>query len=283
MNVKLVPKTNGAADAAVEGEIGKLEFHPLANVFPLLEGEEFAELVADIQKHGVLEPIVLYEQKVLDGRNRYLAARQTDTPYTTVGWHGECGDPLSFVVSRNMLRRQLTPSQRGMCAAKARAIFDEVANTRRGATLKRGQENPVPVSLPERKGDARDLAGKAFGVSGKLVDQARTVRQAGIPDLATCVEQGRMSVTAGAILARKPEETQRAEIAKAGRTRSRRRVTRQSSAGAEKEQDPKGGRKPGKGIYAAHAAINALMTIPKNDPSRKRGLQMVTDWIRHNP
>ena len=31
---------------------GKLEFHEVANVFPLMEGEEFRELVRDIEKNG---------------------------------------------------------------------------------------------------------------------------------------------------------------------------------------------------------------------------------------
>jgi ParB-like chromosome segregation protein Spo0J len=50
-----------------------LEFHPLADIFPLVEGQEFAELAADIAEHGLHEPIVLYEEKVLDGRNRIRA------------------------------------------------------------------------------------------------------------------------------------------------------------------------------------------------------------------
>jgi ParB-like chromosome segregation protein Spo0J len=48
-----------------------LEFHPLANISPLVEGRDFDELVADIREHGLHEPIVVYE--VLDGRNRYRA------------------------------------------------------------------------------------------------------------------------------------------------------------------------------------------------------------------
>jgi ParB-like chromosome segregation protein Spo0J len=38
----------------------------------------------------------------------------------------------------------------------------------------------------------------------------------------------------------------------------------------------------GVGIIRGHEAINCLIRIPKNDALRKRGFQVVTDWIRHN-
>ncbi len=52
-----------------------LAFHPLANVFPLLEGEEFDALVADIAASGLCEAVWLYEGQILDGRNRYRACQ----------------------------------------------------------------------------------------------------------------------------------------------------------------------------------------------------------------
>jgi hypothetical protein len=48
-------------------------FHELATVFPLLEGGEYTALIDDIRRHGLLEPITLFEGKILDGRNRYRA------------------------------------------------------------------------------------------------------------------------------------------------------------------------------------------------------------------
>ena len=48
-----------------------LEFHELANEYPLIEGDEFANLVEDIRKKGVIEKITLHEGKILDGRNRF--------------------------------------------------------------------------------------------------------------------------------------------------------------------------------------------------------------------
>jgi ParB-like chromosome segregation protein Spo0J len=51
------------------------EFHPVANVLPLIEGPEFDRLVADIREHGLLNPITIHDDMILDGRNRERACR----------------------------------------------------------------------------------------------------------------------------------------------------------------------------------------------------------------
>jgi hypothetical protein len=80
--------------------------HPIAaDLFPLIEGQEFDELVADIKKYGLREPVVLFEDKILDGRNRTRAALEA-------GYEGRKGapfvthdDPQDFARFRALVRR----------------------------------------------------------------------------------------------------------------------------------------------------------------------------------
>ena len=65
----------------------KLEFHPVADLFPLLQGEAFQKLVADIQQNGLLEPILVdAERRIIDGRNRYLACLQAGVEPRFTEW-----------------------------------------------------------------------------------------------------------------------------------------------------------------------------------------------------
>ena len=81
-----------------------MKYHPLSELFPLVEGEEFDRLSADIKANGLLEPIWTYEDKILDGRNRWLACKNAGVEPKTREYKGH--DPVSFVVSMNIERRQ---------------------------------------------------------------------------------------------------------------------------------------------------------------------------------
>jgi len=47
--------------------------HPLADVFETMDGLAFDGLKQSILDSGLLEPITTYQNKILDGRNRYRA------------------------------------------------------------------------------------------------------------------------------------------------------------------------------------------------------------------
>jgi hypothetical protein len=102
-----------------------LRHHPLADIFPLMEGAEFNELVADIKANGLIEDIVLYDGMILDGRNRYRACIAADVPPTTHDATEWIGDPAAFVISANIRRRHLNREQRGELLIKIIAAAPE--------------------------------------------------------------------------------------------------------------------------------------------------------------
>jgi hypothetical protein len=89
--------------------------HPLANMFPMIEGSAFEELKRDISAQGILEPIRLYQGMILDGRNRYAAGKACGHDFTVddfVQWEGTLAEAEAWVISTNMHRRQLTTKQK---------------------------------------------------------------------------------------------------------------------------------------------------------------------------
>lgn len=93
------------------------EVHPAAAMFPMMSDDELDELAADIAANGQREPIVLLaDGTLLDGRNRLAGCKLADVAPTFVVYDGD--DPDGFVASRNIHRRNMTPSQRAMLVVK---------------------------------------------------------------------------------------------------------------------------------------------------------------------
>ena len=174
-----------------------------AGSFPWLEGADRAALIEDIRKNGVIGPIVFLDGAVLDGRNRYTAARELGIAYPRVDYLGT--DPLGFVISRNLARRHLSESQRAMVAAELAKMehggsrkTDQAANLR----LDIGADVPQPVSVEQ--------AAEMLNVSTRSVETAKKVIRDGVPELADAVRSGEIAVSAAAEIARQPAEEQKA-------------------------------------------------------------------------
>lgn len=180
-----------------------MQFHEVANLFPLLEGEEFQTLVEDIRQNGQIEPIWMYHGKIVDGRNRYRACRQLGIEPKTREWDGK-GSLVQFVVSLNLHRRHLNESQRGMIAARIKPIFEEEARGRQG------QRTDIKANLPESDyRQSRDDAAQAVNVSPRTVQNADKVLKQGAPELIKAVDIGSIPVSAATMAAKLPETEQR--------------------------------------------------------------------------
>ena len=159
------------------------EFHPLADIFPMMGESDLAVLAADIKQHGLREPIVVdAEGRILDGRNRYLACERAGVKPAFRTWDGE-SSAVAYVVSLNLHRRHLDESQRALIAAA-------IANLRDGQRQV-GQMAEVPTQK-----EAADL----LNVSERSVRRARKVIDRGKPALVDAVKRGEITVSKAAKL-----------------------------------------------------------------------------------
>lgn len=92
---------------------GKGEPHPFAAMFPPILPEDFDKLVEDIKKNGLLQPITVFDGKILDGNNRYRACMRVGVkPRFTELVEASDAQAKRLVISANIHRRHLSPDQR---------------------------------------------------------------------------------------------------------------------------------------------------------------------------
>jgi hypothetical protein len=144
------------------------------------------------------EPIVVYEDKILDGRNRYRACEAAGTEPMFTVYQGD--DPISYVISLNLRRRHLDESQRAMVAAKLATLQHGVRQSGKFAAVPTQEEAAALLNISERS-----------------VRSAREVTEHGVPELVQAVERGRVSVSAAADIATQPIEEQREIVARGER------------------------------------------------------------------
>ncbi|MEU5306031.1 DUF5131 family protein [Streptomyces noursei] len=191
-------------------KLGPFEVHPFADVFPLIEGDEFDDLVRDIKAHGLRDKIVLNHDRtvLIDGRNRYRAcdAANVDAEFEVLPQDISESAILDLIVSKNVTRRQLSAGQRAFLALEYEKAFeaDTKEAQRESARRARDHANAQVTNAPivadpsqseesedpgERK--SRTRAARAVGASPRAVQRAKAV-QTYAPELVEKVRSGEM-------------------------------------------------------------------------------------------
>jgi protein gp37 len=162
--------------------VSEYQQHPLSAAFPKMSDAAFAELRADIAANGLLAPITLYEDKVLDGWHRFCACEATGTEPRFRVFEGEDDAARKFVVSANLMRRHLNTSERSMVAAK----FATLPAHRQAEK----QRNSAALTVEQ--------AATLFNISKDSVQDARSVLASEDKETIAAVESGKVSVSRAA-------------------------------------------------------------------------------------
>jgi N6-adenosine-specific RNA methylase IME4 len=160
-------------------------------MFPMIPEADRKLLADDIVTFGQRDPIILLDGMVLDGRNRQWACGFADVEPIYEQYVG--GDPLNFVLSKNLHRRHLTESQRALIAA---AIVD----WERGVN----QTTAGPANLQTRR------AAEKLSISERAVYSAKRIHEKGAPELLDAIRAGKVTIHTGEAIS----ELQHSEQAK---------------------------------------------------------------------
>ena len=93
------------------------EYHKIANMYPMAMPSEFDLLKQSINNKGQIQSIILYDGKILDGRNRYKACTELSIEPKYEEFLGNYDEALKYSCELNSGRRNLDKSQKAMVAA----------------------------------------------------------------------------------------------------------------------------------------------------------------------
>jgi len=173
-----------------------MDFHEVADIFPLMTGAEYDALVRDIAFNGQLEAIWLHpDGSILDGRNRYRACCEIGVKPEFRVYNGSLDTPslVQFVVSLNMKRRHLDSGQKAFVALEVERVLADAAKERQGTRTDIHQKIDESY-IPQRQPQVSEQAAQIVGTNRQYVSDAKRITEQA-PDLAQAVKNGDMKIT----------------------------------------------------------------------------------------
>ncbi len=182
-------------------EITTVSLHPQADLVPSMSESQREHFLADIRERGIKVPIELMAGKtIVDGRNRYLAAKElglTHVPVIDAPLDGE--DPILYMLRAATKRRHLTEDQLACLALEEmeqlarlsraeRARAGGLAGGRGRAKVSSADTSTAELTR-DRSSDARPAAAVRYGVSERRIRNAQHLK-AKDPDLYKQVQSG---------------------------------------------------------------------------------------------
>ena len=130
--------------------IGGYKVHPAASFFPLIEGEEFDALVMSIKTVGLMNPIILKNGMLIDGRNRLRAVLELQANHSSIvlltkELEADVKSVSEYIFDTNIQRRHLTTDQRAMIGYQILPLIQQDREAKQVATqFKTGDSRQNP-------------------------------------------------------------------------------------------------------------------------------------------
>jgi len=185
------------------------------DLIPPLTQEEQQGLLESILEEGCRDPIIVHNNTIIDGHNRYEICREMHIPFRTAPFPQEnpTKDDLKIWIIKNQFaRRNITNFQRAdlalelepLIAAKAKEKQREHGGTAPGRTL---------CQISDEVIDTKKELAKIAGVSHDTIAKVKKIRSRANGDLIKKVQSGEVSINEAYKTVRAGEKAEQKQIA----------------------------------------------------------------------
>lgn len=143
--------------------------HRYAKLFRVADSDDQAYLRDSIKRSGLIEPIMLFEGAILDGRHRYKACIITGTEPRFEEFTGTHEEAVRYVLGKNLARRQLKAGERAAAILMAEEWVGE---------LKSRAASRAPASGEARPGKVAAVLAAEAGTSRATMERMIAVKKA---------------------------------------------------------------------------------------------------------
>ena len=176
------------------------------NLIAPLTSEEYLKLEENILAEGCREPIILWQNIIIDGHNRFDICTKHGIPYETVNKDFESKqEAMAWMIDNQLGRRNISAVDKILLAQKKTALLEQQAreNQKIGGRLKgdinRGGISKAFVNIDKSsdeeftainiRRETADLAGVSEGTVAKVLKIQKEH-----PDLLENIRSGKMSI-----------------------------------------------------------------------------------------
>ncbi|MFL6675323.1 MAG: hypothetical protein ACJ8LG_18775 [Massilia sp.] len=180
-------------------------------VDPLTE-VEYAALERSLLAEGCRDALVLWNDTLIDGHNRYAICKKHGIEFRTVqnNSFASLEDVMLWMIDNHLARRSVSDFQRGLLALRKKEIVAARMAQKAGEPEPKGEEPAAPEPPPW---NTREEVAKAARVSSNTISQIERIQKAATPQLIDAVRAGTISINAAANVAQLPESVQVAAVA----------------------------------------------------------------------
>ena len=167
------------------------------NLIPPLTQSEYDLLEVSILAEGCRDALVVWDDRIVDGHNRYEICQKHDIGFQTVErTFADRDEAKIWIIQNQFARRNLDAWQRSKLALKLKPLIAAKAKERQekaGKEHGRGQDEKLPQKSAKAI-DTREELAKAAGVSHDTIAKAEKIDAEATPEQKEKLDKGEASI-----------------------------------------------------------------------------------------